>query len=175
VIAPRPSQQLDISGDSTLDSPEEAAYNSADNTYRRSKKYTYDLKKLCPVAPSEEALECKSNFKTAEYANTLLQTETVNMEAFNKQFAVLKCAVSKVPSYEISIGVYCFINGAIGHQVKMAKDLTAENPEELAKIIEELRAQKDKETKQEIVKMLDELIAKLQNLLTQIQGVVVAA
>ena len=139
------------------DGETEDVYDPATDTYRRSKKYTYDLSSLCPVAPSQEAIDCKYNYQASTHVHNMITKSQTPEQAFGTTFDVMKCTVNKVPSYEISIGIYCYFMGVIQNLLTKFGELKDADYETAHKYLIDLRDEMKKETRPDIVTMYQDL------------------
>ena len=73
--------------------------------------YEVVLEGLCPNAPSEDAVECKHSVALSQGVEHVLGTSTDVMRRGGKSMAFSTCFANKMPSFNMSLSMFCFFKG----------------------------------------------------------------
>ena len=77
----------------------------------REEGYTVELDRFCPNAPDDDALECQKSMLLAQGVTHVLHEGTGSEVIGNNTLEFTTCYSTKIPSFNMNLGMYCFFKG----------------------------------------------------------------
>ena len=92
----------------------------------RYESYEVVLEGLCPNAPSEDAVECKHSINLAQGLEHVLATGNDTLSHGTQSLDFTTCFANQVPSFNMSLSMYCFYKGQKEEYIQAFHNLSTE-------------------------------------------------
>ncbi len=104
----------------------------------RKREYHYTFEQLCPNVPTKQSLKCIENHKVANHISLLLSYNAEVVEVIRKIVDLAKCNLETLTNQEISLEIYCYLEGLKEQILKRYNMIKDENSDEAKEMLAEV-------------------------------------
>ena len=95
----------------------------AENVSEVTRDYEINFEDLCPNVPTKGALECLKNFKLSQHVSQILEKPSLPSDFVAQLTDLTTCTTTKLPSTEITLNVYCYLEGVKEDILRVTKKI----------------------------------------------------
>ena len=128
------------------------------NTLEKTRKYEVALQEKCPNVPTRGAIDCLKNFKLSQYVSQMMAKDSVPQEFAENLIGLTECNVQQLPSTEISLNVYCYLEGMKEKILEVNEKIEGTEEQANDMIINIIKTARDKATRPDVIHFYDTIL-----------------
>ena len=132
----------------------------ATNIVEETRDYNVNFDHLCPNVPTKGALDCLKNFKLSQHVSQIINTKDDPTIVVDHLSELVKCTTSKLPSTEITLNIYCYLEG-VKEDIFNTNNLSVTDENAKIEIIKILREAKRNSVRRDIKDFFKSVIDKI--------------